>query len=250
MDMNNMNMNDMRMNDMNMHQHHDMTPPNSSALGFCKPMMSGGMTMYMNGFSFSLLNTHSNNNNPKPCLDFYFEGLTLDTRFKFFLAMVAVSSLGIAVEGVAWMKKRYISGVKKKRLIGNEAEFKRATIIFHMFQGVQALIGYILMLSAMTYSIELTMSAVVGLGLGSYIFGKHKILLSKSVDSMNNMVNVEDEGENPCCNNDFEDDGVSYGSMATNLEYMSITKDGSDDDDFIENSSVLVSRKRNQETHL
>ena len=240
------------MNDMNMHQHHDMTPPNdqftASAHGFCTPMMSGGMTMYMNGFSFSLISTY-NNNNPKPCLDFYFEGLTLDTRFKFFLAMIGVSSLGIAVEGVAWMKKRYISGVKKKRLNGNEAEFKRATIIFHMFQGVQALIGYILMLSAMTYSIELTMSAVVGLGLGSYIFGKHKILLSKSVDDMDNMVNVEDEGDTPCCNSDFvEDDGVSYGSMATNLEYMSV-KDSSDDDEYVEHSSVLVSRKRNQETH-
>lgn len=229
---------------MNMHQHDHMAMSQNdetNAAQFCKPMMSGGgMTMYMNGFSFSLSNTSSKSKQPKPCLTFFLEGVTLDTRFKFFFAMISIIGLGIIVEGIAYSKRQYIAGVKKKRLNGNEHEFMKAKAIFTVFQCLQALTGYILMLSAMTYSIELLLSAVVGLACGSFVFGKHKVLLSKSEDD----VIVEDR-ESPCCNDLVEDDGLTYGTMSNTEEYVSVKGSEDDyDDEYVESTSGLLGTRR------
>ena len=83
----------------------------------------GGMIMYMDGFTFSLFhhNNHNNNNNNSssssslsPCLNLLFSGYTLDNPYKFILAMIIVTCIGISVEGIAWLKRRYVIGIKKK----------------------------------------------------------------------------------------------------------------------------------------
>ena len=114
----------------------------------------GGMIMYMDGFRFSLL---GNNN---PCLNLYFPGWTLDTRSKFWWAMMGVVLLGIITEAVSKLRS-----LSSKRLSGF---LKRLTIT--VLHGIQALVGYILMLATMTFSIELLVCVIVGLGLGFALF--------------------------------------------------------------------------------
>lgn len=114
----------------------------------------GGMIMYMDGFRFSLLGKNN------PCLNLYFPGWTLDTRSKFWWAMMGVVLLGIITEGVSKLRS-----LSSKRLSGF---LKRVTIT--VLHGIQALVGYILMLATMTFSIELLTCVIVGLGLGFALF--------------------------------------------------------------------------------
>lgn len=72
-------------------------------------------------------------------------------------------------------------------------------IISHMFLTLYILYSYILMLAAMTYSIELLLCTVAGLSLGYYIFYKQK-----------HMLNANQSAANPCC--DFLEDIVEQPS--------------------------------------
>jgi len=80
----------------------------------------------------------------------------------------------------------------------------KAKYVLAAFQGLQALIGYMLMLSAMTFSIELLLSAVLGLSLGFLIFEKHKMLLSTSTVTD---APVDDGDGTPCCGYTEDVDG-------------------------------------------
>ncbi len=153
---------------------------------FCTPPMhgSGGMTMYMDGFQSSLMNSSS-----KPCLNFYIYGWTLDTQHKFIFAMAVIICLGISVDGLAWLKRRYISSLEgRNKRTGRDDDYNillstQTKVKLSMFQFFQALLGYVLMLSAMTYSIELLFSAMIGLTLGSHIFRnkKHDSIFSMKI---------------------------------------------------------------------
>lgn len=114
---------------------------------------SDGMIMYMGGFRFSL----SGN---QPCLNLYLPGWTLDTRAKFLWAMIGIILLGIVMEGISKLRAHL-----SKRLSGLT---KRLTItLVHV---VQALVGYILMLATMTFSVELLGCVILGLGFGFALF--------------------------------------------------------------------------------
>ena len=135
-----------------------------------------GMIMYMDGFRFSL----SGNS---PCLNLYFPSWTLDTRGKFWWAMVGVVLLGIVTEGISKLRSLLVSFCaspnhstpfrfltcyplkQSKKLTGSA---KRWTIT--LLHGLQALVGYILMLATMTFSVELLACVIVGLGLGFALF--------------------------------------------------------------------------------
>jgi Ctr copper transporter family len=117
--------------------------------------MSEGMIMYMDGFRFSLSTSEKN-----PCLNLYFPSWTLNTRSKFLWAMLGVVLLGIVTEGVS--KLRY---TLSRRLTGMTKRW-----IMSLLHGVQALVGYILMLATMTFSVELLACVILGLGTGFAIF--------------------------------------------------------------------------------
>jgi hypothetical protein len=175
-------------------------------------MSGGGMTMYMDGFSSTLMNRSA------PCLNLFFSDFTLDNELKLFLAMIIVVCIGISIEGVASLRRRYISGVKKK--IQNDPnnrrkEMKRAKYVLSLYIGLQALIGYILMLSTMTYSIEIIFSAVSGLSLGFFIFGQHTSMLGSFGDGQGDRGGG---GSTPCC--DFSED--NGGDTDTTFGYVPV----------------------------
>lgn len=118
---------------------------------FCTTEM--GMIMYMDGFHVSLAGD-------SPCLNLYFPEWTLNTRAKFWWAMTGIVALGVVTEGISKMRS-----LLSKNLKGS---LKRWSITF--LHGLQALVGYILMLATMTFSVELLACVIVGLGLGFAVF--------------------------------------------------------------------------------
>lgn len=120
------------------------------------------------GFRFSLAGG-------APCLNLYFPSWTLDTREKFWIAMLGIFLLSIATEGLSKTRS-----LLSKRLKGG---IKRWTIT--LLHGLQALVGYILMLATMTFSVELLFCVILGLGTGFAIF----------YDDEDSHVTT-----NPCCN--------------------------------------------------
>jgi hypothetical protein len=117
--------------------------------------MNGGMIMYMDGFRFSLSSSAMN-----PCLNLYFPSWTLNTRSKFLWAMFGIVMLSIFTEGVSKLRS-----VLSRRLTGTAKRW-----IMALIHGVQALVGYILMLAAMTFSVELLACIIFGLGTGFAMF--------------------------------------------------------------------------------
>ena len=114
---------------------------------------SEGMIMYMDGFRFSL-------SGKQPCLNLYLPGWTLDTKAKFLWAMMGIIILGIVMEGISKLRSHL-----SKRLSGFAKRW--AITLVH---GVQALVGYILMLATMTFSLELLGCVILGLSLGFALF--------------------------------------------------------------------------------
>ena len=89
--------------------------------------------------------------------------------------MLGILLLSIATEGLSKTRS-----LLSKRLKGG---IKRWTIT--LLHGLQALVGYILMLATMTFSVELLFCVIVGLGIGFAIF----------YDDEDSHVTT-----NPCCN--------------------------------------------------
>lgn len=129
---------------------------------------TGGYVMYMDGFHFTL-------SRGNPCLNLYFSSWTLDTPAKVWCAMIGITLLGIATEGISKVRS-----LISKRFTGST---KRWSIT--LFHGLQALVGYILMLATMTFSAELFFCVIFGLGLGfAFFYDDEKIHVTT----------------NPCCN--------------------------------------------------
>lgn len=166
--------------------------------------MEGGMIMYMDGFRFSL----SGN---QPCLNLYFPGWTLDTYGKFIAAMIGMFLLAFLTEAIS--KARFACS-SKPTLQGG----RRRTSLTAL-HATQALVGYILMLATMTFSVELLLSVVAGLGVGYATF----------YDDRDHHVTT-----NPCCNfiQDETDDryqhaGINKGVVAgTTTPVMMTCHDG------------------------
>lgn len=232
------------------------TAVTESSSSFCKGMMKGGgMTMYMDGFKFTFFNPSAS------CLNFFYAGFTLDSKLKFLIAMAIVLCLGISVEGIASLKRRYISGVRKKHYENAtnsdsnnsnsenmvKKAFARGKYILSAFQATQAFIGYLLMLCAMTYSIEIIICTVLGLALGFLIFGRHQTILSPSFERVEICSEDGDTGAaTPCCDLDY---GTKEGIHMTtypeaSFEYIPVPDvDANDERVFTENSSSLLLRR-------
>ena len=124
-----------------------MEMDDTDASGFCS---GSGMAMYMNGFSSAFKRN--------TCIALYLDAFTLDTAVKIIVACVGVLALGILAEAlVAFRRSR-----AEKGLAGR---FEAA-----IGYGLQLALGYLLMLAAMTYAVELFVSAITGVAIGHALF--------------------------------------------------------------------------------
>mmetsp|Transcript_4753 Transcript_4753/g.7213 ORF Transcript_4753/g.7213 Transcript_4753/m.7213 type:complete len:217 (+) Transcript_4753:107-757(+) len=175
---------------------------------FCQSMSSGGgMSMYMSGFRSSLLDSDA------PCLNLLSPNWTLDSELKFIAGMIAVACLGILLEAIPVWRLRYLARIDRD---GVDRENKNARLILTAFHGAQALLGYTLMLAAMTYSVELILSTVIGLSLGFYIFYKPRSILTANQSS----------SPSPCC--EFLDDNADESTSAL---YSQLGPDSNEEED-------------------
>ncbi|CAB9497991.1 Ctr copper transporter family [Seminavis robusta] len=161
----------MHMNDHEMAQH----GVGSMKLG---GDMSKGMVMYMDGFRFAMAGN-------QPCLNLYFPSWTLDTRWKFSGSLLLVFLLAFGTEAVS--KFRH---VLSKRPIAGRGDYQaRRTrqMMISALHGFQALLGYVVMLATMTFSIEILLAVVLGLSTGYYYYFAGEMGLEGHVTT------------NPCC---------------------------------------------------
>eukprot|EP00553_Chaetoceros_curvisetus_P012574 CAMPEP_0204635210 /NCGR_PEP_ID=MMETSP0717-20131115/31061_1 /ASSEMBLY_ACC=CAM_ASM_000666 /TAXON_ID=230516 /ORGANISM="Chaetoceros curvisetus" /LENGTH=195 /DNA_ID=CAMNT_0051653897 /DNA_START=188 /DNA_END=775 /DNA_ORIENTATION=- len=170
---------------------------------------------------------------------------------------MAVMLLGMTVELVMVMKLKYLALVKKRshreRTPRNDPELvdqynnsnnssrsgrgdhdKTDNVRFALtcFHSIQALVGYVLMLVVMSYSVELMLSAVLGLGLGYFMSYKKKLSRSRSNSSEAGEDQQEQQQHSivetvtssiPCCDflQDVEDDDRDHGSSDTGTFHYS-----------------------------
>jgi F0F1-type ATP synthase assembly protein I len=199
---------------MNLHEH-SHTPDDNAVNGtthFCQKMSSGGggMSMYMTGFHFSLWQTNA------PCLNFLWPTWTLDSQWKFYTAMILTMGLGILVEVLPIWKMKFLRHITERTPAAHDQQHQHSKkeqmqiLLLSTIHGIQALLGYILMLVAMTYSVELIMSVLTGISLGFYMCFKVKKRLGSSSSSSHRLQESSEMGMgvlghcNPCC--EFVDD--------------------------------------------
>lgn len=167
---------------------------------FCQPMEAGhGMSMYMSGLKSSFMNPDA------PCLNLLFPIYTLDSEFKFLAGMILVTGLGILLEALPHWRRKYIA--RLERIEGNDDKVQLVSSALH---GCQALLGYLLMLVAMTYSIELLFSAILGLSIGYYLFYKQR----RNRFTSGNGNEVQPSSTTPCCEFLEEENEQMNGSIS------------------------------------
>ena len=151
---------------------------------FCKGMP---MTMFMDGFHWSLLHAHKRSNKDHDdddddnvvtpsCLSYFVHSWLLADKSSFHGAMLFSFLLAFMAEGLA--KTRHVvvqtllphsSSSNNNNNNKQRRRLLRATILTLLY-GLQAMLGYILMFVAMTFSIELLLSLVAGLMTGNALF--------------------------------------------------------------------------------
>jgi len=105
-----------------------------------------------------------------------FKSWVLDTKAKFGIACVGVILLGIAIEGLLCLRREIQS---RKILLRIRGLARRASIILLFALNIGS--GYLAMLVAMTYSVELFICMVIGLVLGHAVFNT-EAAVGESVD--------------------------------------------------------------------
>ena len=139
--------------------------------------------MYMEGFKFTMANE-------EPCLNLFFADWTLNSSTKFYAAMVGCFFLAIFVEGLSALRYRIVRSVKQAHRRGDQQQSSTQglRLVVSVFHGLQGLVGYLLMLSIMTFSVELLLSVAVGLAVGYGLFFQYEEAFGR--------VHVT---TNPCC---------------------------------------------------
>eukprot|EP00088_Acartia_fossae_P012261 TRINITY_DN16319_c0_g1_i1.p1 TRINITY_DN16319_c0_g1~~TRINITY_DN16319_c0_g1_i1.p1 ORF type:complete len:651 (-),score=90.21 TRINITY_DN16319_c0_g1_i1:261-2159(-) len=123
---------------------------------FCLP--GTGTDMYMNGFQVS---GKSNN----ACVILFFESWVLDSRLKFAFGCLGCILLGVVVEGLLCFRRL----LQSRKILRVLSSLTRRVSIIVLF-GFNIAAGYLAMLVAMTYSVELFICMVIGLVIGHAIF--------------------------------------------------------------------------------
>ena len=138
--------------------------------------------MYMEGFKFTLAEDE------QPCLNLFFPDWTLDTASKFYTALVGCFCLAMFVEGLSAFRYRIVRSVKQAHRQGDQSSTQTLRLVVALCHGMQGLVGYLLMLAVMTFSVELFLSVVLGLAVGYAAFFQYQEALGR--------VHVT---TNPCC---------------------------------------------------
>ena len=120
---------------------------------------NGRMDMLMFGFAAS-------GNKKNPCIVLFVEAWTLDSRIKFAIGCVGVMILGFSIEALIALRRNLL---RKKRLFVNVGGGARKALALMLF-ATNLVLGYLAMLVAMTYSVELFFCVVLGLVLGHAVF--------------------------------------------------------------------------------
>eukprot|EP00929_Paragymnodinium_shiwhaense_P112094 TRINITY_DN80352_c0_g1_i1.p1 TRINITY_DN80352_c0_g1~~TRINITY_DN80352_c0_g1_i1.p1 ORF type:complete len:641 (-),score=132.60 TRINITY_DN80352_c0_g1_i1:405-2327(-) len=142
--------------------------PSAADSGFCNKDMR--TSMYMGGFT-SLAAPN------KACIVLFFNSWVLDTPFKFVIGCFGVGIMGVFTQ--ALIRARAVLHKKCKG---------RGKIPDSVMFGLNVMMGWAMMLVAMTYSVELFLSATLGLMIGNYFLAQAsetKILGSPCCNAVN-----------------------------------------------------------------
>mmetsp|Transcript_4352 Transcript_4352/g.7283 ORF Transcript_4352/g.7283 Transcript_4352/m.7283 type:complete len:394 (-) Transcript_4352:29-1210(-) len=131
---------------------------NSTEEPFCKDM-GMAMVMYMRGFHMSTRSSKK----LLPCLNFLFGTWVLRDRDHFNGAMVYSFLLALLTQSLSAVRAVVVRHVTTKRT---------RKILLVIIYTVQQFLGYMIMLVAMMYSVELLFAVVGGVALGNRIFVK------------------------------------------------------------------------------
>eukprot|EP00566_Odontella_aurita_P000205 CAMPEP_0113547266 /NCGR_PEP_ID=MMETSP0015_2-20120614/12260_1 /TAXON_ID=2838 /ORGANISM="Odontella" /LENGTH=243 /DNA_ID=CAMNT_0000447801 /DNA_START=1 /DNA_END=732 /DNA_ORIENTATION=- /assembly_acc=CAM_ASM_000160 len=121
------------------------------------PFCTGSTAMYMSGFRFVL----ASGDGSMPCLNLFFETWTLDSPAKFVFGALFVFILAAMNEGLSALRR----GVR--RWMGPGKRRKALSVVTH---AIQATMGYVLMLAAMTYAAEMLLAVICGMATGYALF--------------------------------------------------------------------------------
>lgn len=151
---------------------HHSSPSNSNngdaSAAFCAGMP---MAMFMDGFHWSLgvksteQNQVSQNRPPQPpqqCLNYLFDSWLLTSPDQFGGAMVFSFLLAIIMEAISAFRGWII-----RTQSPNSSLRKYLLVIIY---ALQSLLGYVIMIVAMMYSLELFISVALGLAVGHLLF--------------------------------------------------------------------------------
>mmetsp|Transcript_17459 Transcript_17459/g.35133 ORF Transcript_17459/g.35133 Transcript_17459/m.35133 type:complete len:185 (+) Transcript_17459:117-671(+) len=136
---------------------------NNTATEFCNGMMA--MSMFMDGFHRSL--GDGKGTATPDCLIYLVSGWVLDDKDKFKGALVFSFLLAILMEVFSAVRGAASHWIQKNRPL---ARFVCLTLIYTL----QAILGYLLMFLAMTYSIEILLATVAGLCVGNLAFFRYE----------------------------------------------------------------------------
>jgi len=125
---------------------------------FCKDTGMMRMVMYMRGFHWS---TITKQGNVRPCLNYYFGRWGLVDVSSFKGAMVYSFLLALLTQGLVAVQAVVVSHVTRGR---------KKKLLLLLIYVVQSFMGYLLMLIAMSFSLELLLSIVLGVMVGNRLF--------------------------------------------------------------------------------
>lgn len=171
----------------------------------------GGMDMLMGGFEVA---GGSTSTATKTCVILFFKSWKLNSIGKFAAACIGVFFLGLGIEGLICLRRKIVN---RKRFFINIPMALRKIVVIALF-GTNLILGYLAMLVAMTYSVELFLCVVVGLILGHALFNSHTPV-GETIDPCCASQNHNDSsaaGDEHPPSSRVPCDNVVYQEMATN----------------------------------
>ena len=147
---------------------------------------NGATDMYMSGFEAAGVDKRN------PCVILFITSWTLDSRPKFVIACFGVAFMGFLIEVLICVRRRITS---RKRLspylVAPRPSIRQWSSI--ILFGLNLFLGYLAMLVAMTYSMELFICVIIGLMIGHACFNS-KAAIGETVDP------CCAPSQNPICN--------------------------------------------------
>ena len=141
-------------------QFHDQTE-------FCRGMY---MTMFMDGFHWTMLLPRGHPSSQ--CLNYFVASWKLESPSQFRGAMLFSFLLALLLELFSLARTKCIRYFVTSKIESNSNRFLHHFSLTFMY-GLQALLGYLLMFIAMSYSIELILSVITGLIVGNLLLTRY-----------------------------------------------------------------------------